>query len=154
MADMHRLFLSTTTANYSTNPIPCCILVRWLRRSLTMISFRLLYLLLQTPLFCQPHIVDLALLQLLHTDYSFSQLQQLILHHAPPSVQNEIHIPSDACLAHMIPLHSVPHGYGNTRGVSKTGSAGTGTVVDFDTPQHTAYPYRGIAGMYGYITVE
>ena len=41
------------------------------------------------------------------------------------------------------------HGYGKTRGFSKTGSAGTGTVVDFGTPRHTAYPYRGIAGMYG-----
>jgi len=35
----------------------------------------------------------------------------------------------------------VPHGYGNTRGVSKTGNMGTGTVVDFGTPRHTAYPY-------------
>ena len=34
------------------------------------------------------------------------------------------------------------------------GTAGTGTVVDFGTPRHTAYPYRGIAGMYGYIIVE
>ena len=45
----------------------------------------------------------------------------------------------------------VRHGYGNTRGVSKTGTAGTGTVVRFNTPQYTAYPYRGIAGMHGYI---
>ena len=29
----------------------------------------------------------------------------------------------------------VPHGYGNTRGVSKTGNAGTGTVLDFGTPR-------------------
>ena len=32
----------------------------------------------------------------------------------------------------------VLHGYGNTRGVSKTGNTGTGTVVDFGTPRHTA----------------
>ena len=30
----------------------------------------------------------------------------------------------------------VPHGYGNTRGVSKTGNTGTGTVLNFGTP-HT-----------------
>ena len=41
------------------------------------------------------------------------------------------------------------HGYGKTRGFSKTGSVGMGTVVDFSTPQHTAYPYHGITGMYG-----
>src|SRR6266481_1298982 len=41
----------------------------------------------------------------------------------------------------------VCHGYGKTRGFSKTGSAGTGTVVDFGTPRHTAYPYRGITGI-------
>jgi hypothetical protein len=33
------------------------------------------------------------------------------------------------------------------------GFVGTGTVVDFGTLWHTAYPYRGIAGMYGYIIV-
>jgi hypothetical protein len=48
----------------------------------------------------------------------------------------------------------VRHGYGKTRGFSKTGSAGTGTVVDFGTPWHTVYPYRGIAGMHGYIVVR
>jgi hypothetical protein len=36
----------------------------------------------------------------------------------------------------------VLHRYGNTRGVSKTGNTGMGMVVDFGTPQHTAYPYR------------
>jgi hypothetical protein len=41
------------------------------------------------------------------------------------------------------------HGYGKTRGFSKMGSAGTGTVVNFGTLRHTVYPYRGIAGMYG-----
>src|SRR5882762_5496170 len=40
----------------------------------------------------------------------------------------------------------VRHGYGKTRGFSKMGSAGTGTVVDFGTPRHTVYPYRGIVG--------
>jgi hypothetical protein len=39
------------------------------------------------------------------------------------------------------------HRYRKTRGFAKTGSAGTGTVVDFGTPWHTAYPYRGIAGI-------
>ena len=29
----------------------------------------------------------------------------------------------------------VPHGYRNTRGVSKTGNAGTGMVLDFGTPR-------------------
>jgi hypothetical protein len=41
----------------------------------------------------------------------------------------------------------VRHRYGKTCGFSKMGSAGTGTVVDFGTPWHTVYPYRGIAGM-------
>ena len=41
------------------------------------------------------------------------------------------------------------HGYGKTRGFSQMGSAGTGTVVDFCTPWHTTYPYRGIMGMHG-----
>ena len=45
----------------------------------------------------------------------------------------------------------VRHRYKNTRGVSKTGTAGTGTVVHFNTPQYTTYPYRGIAGMHWYI---
>ena len=46
------------------------------------------------------------------------------------------------------------HGYGKTRGFEVTGLAGTGTVVDFDTPWHTAYPCCGIMGIHGYITVE
>ena len=46
----------------------------------------------------------------------------------------------------------VPHGYGNTRGVSKTGNTGTGTVVDFGTPRHTAYPYLRLRVFHGYIT--
>ena len=29
----------------------------------------------------------------------------------------------------------VPHGYGDTRGVSKTGNTGSGTVLDFATPR-------------------
>jgi hypothetical protein len=44
----------------------------------------------------------------------------------------------------------VPHGYGFTRGASKTGTAGTGTVLDFGTPRHTAYPYRGVTGIHGF----
>ena len=49
-------------------------------------------------------------------------------------------------------MSRVPHGYGNTRGVSQTGNTGTGTVVDFGTPRHTAYPYRGVTGIHGLIT--
>jgi len=48
----------------------------------------------------------------------------------------------------------VLHEYGNTRGVSKTGNTGTGTVLDFNTLRHTVYLYRGIAGMHGYITAR
>jgi hypothetical protein len=33
-----------------------------------------------------------------------------------------------------------------THGFEVTGFAGMGTVLDFSTPQHTAYPYRGITG--------
>ena len=47
---------------------------------------------------------------------------------------------------------SVYHGLPETRGVSETGHAGSGTVVHFGTPQHTAYPYRGVAGIHGYIS--
>ena len=43
----------------------------------------------------------------------------------------------------------VYQGLPETRGVSETGYTGTGTVVHFGTPQHTAYPYRGVAGMHG-----
>jgi hypothetical protein len=46
-------------------------------------------------------------------------------------------------------VRRVEHGYGNTRGVSETGTAGTGTVVDFDTPQYTATRTRGVAGIHG-----
>jgi hypothetical protein len=34
-----------------------------------------------------------------------------------------------------IPVTRVLHGYGNTRGVSKTGNTGSGTVSDFGTPR-------------------
>jgi hypothetical protein len=51
-------------------------------------------------------------------------------------------------------LIRVRHGYGKTRGFSKMGSAGTGTVVDFGTPWHTVYPYCGIAGMHRYISIR
>jgi len=47
---------------------------------------------------------------------------------------------------------SVYHGLPETRGVSETGHAGTGTVVDFGTPRHTAYPCHGVAGIHGYIS--
>jgi len=46
----------------------------------------------------------------------------------------------------------VYYGLPKTRGVSETGHAGSGTVVHFGTPQHTAYPYRGVAGIHGYIS--
>ena len=39
------------------------------------------------------------------------------------------------------------HGYGKTRGLEVMGLAGMGTVVNFGTPQHTVYPYRGIVGI-------
>ena len=32
-------------------------------------------------------------------------------------------------------VYRVPHGYGNTHGVSKTGNVGTGTVLYFGTPR-------------------
>src|SRR5882672_9004879 len=50
-------------------------------------------------------------------------------------------------IAHSNWVTRVCHGYGKTRGFSKTGSAGTGTVVDFGTSRHTVYPYRGITGI-------
>jgi len=46
-------------------------------------------------------------------------------------------------------MDRVRHGYGKTRGVSKTGIAGMGTVVDFGTPRHTATRTRGITGIHG-----
>jgi hypothetical protein len=49
----------------------------------------------------------------------------------------------------MIPIARDWHGYEKTRGVSKTGSADTGTVVDFGTPRHTTYLCRGITGIHG-----
>jgi len=45
------------------------------------------------------------------------------------------------------------HRYRFTHGDSKMGTAGTGTVLDSDTPQHTVYPYRGVAGFHGLILV-
>jgi hypothetical protein len=42
----------------------------------------------------------------------------------------------------------VGHGYRKTCGFSRTGGAGTGTVSDFGTPQHTAYLYRGVMGIH------
>jgi hypothetical protein len=50
------------------------------------------------------------------------------------------------------PLARVWHGYRKTRGVSKTGNAGMGTVCDFGTPQHTMYPYPRLRVFHRYIT--
>jgi len=33
------------------------------------------------------------------------------------------------------------------RGIPKTGVTGAGTVLDFDTPRHTAYLCRGVAAI-------
>jgi hypothetical protein len=46
----------------------------------------------------------------------------------------------------------VYYGLPKTHGVSETGHVGLGTVVHFGTPQHTAYLYRGVAGIHGYIS--
>jgi len=52
--------------------------------------------------------------------------------------------------SHVLPAFiRADHGYGFTCGVFKTGTAGTGTVLHSGTPQHTAYPYCGIAGIDG-----
>ena len=48
----------------------------------------------------------------------------------------------------------VQHRYGKTCEFSKMGSTGTGMVVDFSTLWHTAYPYHGITGMPGYISIR
>ena len=48
-------------------------------------------------------------------------------------------------------IDRVAHGYGFTRGASNTGTVGTGTVLDFSTPQYTAYLYCGVAGIHGLI---
>ena len=47
---------------------------------------------------------------------------------------------------------SVCHGYCKTCRYEVMGFEGMGTVVNFSTPQHTAYLYHSIAGMDGYIT--
>jgi hypothetical protein len=39
-------------------------------------------------------------------------------------------------------------GYGSTCGDQVMGITGTGMVVDFDTLQHTAYPYHSITGIH------
>jgi hypothetical protein len=49
-------------------------------------------------------------------------------------------------------LGRVWHGYGKTCGVSKMGKVGTGTVCDFGTLRHTAYPYPWLWVFHGYIT--
>ena len=46
------------------------------------------------------------------------------------------------------------HGYRKTHRFEVTGFAGMGTVINFDTPWHTAYLCHGITGINGYITTE
>ena len=41
----------------------------------------------------------------------------------------------------------VLHGYGNTCGVSKTGNAGMGTVLDFGTP-HTPRTHTAVSQVF------
>ena len=48
----------------------------------------------------------------------------------------------------------VSHRYGFTRGASKTGSAGTGTVPDLVYPAKTAYLYYSVTGFEGYFKVQ
>ena len=50
-------------------------------------------------------------------------------------------------------MNRVSHGYGFTRGASETGTAGTGTVLDFGTPRHTVYPYHGVTGIHGFYRI-
>ena len=45
------------------------------------------------------------------------------------------------------PMSRACHGYGNTHGDQVMGTTGTGTVSDFSTLWHTAYPYCSIMGM-------
>ena len=47
-------------------------------------------------------------------------------------------------------IFRVCHGYNNTRSDRVTGSMGTGTVLDFDTPRHTVTHTSGIAGTHRY----
>ena len=46
----------------------------------------------------------------------------------------------------------VDHRLPKTCSVSETGHAGSGTVLDFGTPQHTMYPYCSVAGIHRYIS--
>ena len=66
--------------------------------------------------------------------------------------QHCIHHPIELTLFSQFTVWKVRvlHRYGNTRGVSKTGTAGTSTVVNFGTLQYTAYLYHGVTGMHGY----
>ena len=43
----------------------------------------------------------------------------------------------------------LPHRYRKTCNVPKMGNAGTGTVWDFGTLQHTVYLYYGVVGIHG-----
>lgn len=49
--------------------------------------------------------------------------------------------------------NKVYYGLPETCGVSEMGLMGSGTVVHFGTLQHTVYPYRGVAGIHGFILV-
>ena len=51
-----------------------------------------------------------------------------------------------------ITLLHASHGYGFTCGASKTGTMGTGMVLNFGIPQDTAYLYHGVMGIHGLIT--
>ena len=46
----------------------------------------------------------------------------------------------------------VYYGLPETHSVSEMGHVGLGTVVHFGTPQHTMYPYCGVAGIHRYIS--
>ena len=76
----------------------------------------------------------------------FALFSQLLTHHAKLCSLNQTFVTVHAQSRHPEKLRIV-HGYGFTHGASKTGTAGTGTVLDFSTPQHTVYPYRGVAGI-------
>jgi len=71
-------------------------------------------------------------------------------------MQTEVHVQEKRCEFQQLVRKGTTrecHRYGKTHGFEVTGLAGMGTVVNFGTLRHTTYPYRGIAGMYGYITV-
>jgi hypothetical protein len=65
------------------------------------------------------------------------------------AVERELEVRQKALCDAYKDADRVEHRYGNTRSVSETGTAGTGTVVDFDTPQYTATHTRSVAGIHG-----